>query len=208
MSKIHIDKMAGAVKKYFAEAEIAQQKMKRNSEIYLPEFAEPENEKVKEQLKEPRRQAEEAIRAAQEAGRAEAAEWGRLSGDKLSGDASLLQFDISPEQFADLVSRHKGNGTMSALLKQYGDKMNKRLLEETSGKTGSMPEKQYNTWDIPTVEEKQSAYDKFAMGARSLLTQIDNSGTFGGGTDSQVLKTAVDSFGTPSAYNQHLFDLL
>ncbi len=206
MSKIHVDKMAAAVKKYFAEAEIAQQKMRRNSEIYMAEFAKPENEKVKQQLQIARQAAEEAISAAQEGGRAEAESWGKLDGSKLSDDAKLLQFDMSPEQFADLVARHKNNGTMASLLKQYGDRMNDKQKEKND--FGKMPEKYYNTAGIPTVEDKQNAYDKFAMGARTMLAQIDNTGSFGGGTDSQMLKMSVDSFGTPSSYNQHLFDLL
>lgn len=206
MSKIHVDRMAVAVKKYFAEAEIAQQKMKRNSEIYTAEFAEPENEKVKQQLRIARQAAENAIAEAREAGRAEALRWGELDGSKLTDDAKLLQFDISPEQFADLVARHKNNGTMASLLKQYGDRMNDKQKEKND--FGKMPEKFYSTAGIPTVEQKQDAYDRFAMGAKTMLAQIDSPGTFGGGTDSQMLKMAVDSFGTPSSYNQHLFDLL
>ncbi len=195
MSKIHIDQMAAAVKKYFAEAQIAQQKMKKNSEIYQAEFAVPENEKIKQHLQEARWAAEDAIKAAQEAGRAEAESWGKLDGSKLPDDVKLLQFDITPEQFSDLVARHKNNGTMAALLKQYGEKMNKRLLEETSGKNGTMPEKQYNTWEIPTVEEKRAVYDKFASGAMARLSNIDN----GGG---------VDSFNIPTEFTKHLFDTL
>lgn len=206
MSKIHVDKMAAAVKKYFAEAQIAQQKMKRNSEIYQAEFAEPENEKVMTQLRTARQAAEEAITAAQESGRAEALAWGKLDGSKLTKDADLLKFDISPEQYDDLVERYKGNGTMSTLLFDYGQKMNEKQREK--GTSRSMPEKVYNTWNIPTAEKKAEVYDKFANGAYGILNRIDSPGTFGGGTDSQMLKLAVETFGQPDGTSAHLFELL
>ena len=203
MSKIHVDRMAAAVKKYFAEAEIAQQKMKRNSEIYTAEFAEPENAKIKAELDRARWEAIDAIQTAQEAGRADAEKWGELRGDQLPDDAKLLQYDITPEQFAGLVERNRNNGTMSVLLRQYGDKLNKEAA--AAGHVGMGP---YDLSNLTTAEQKADVYDRFAMGARDLMNLIDNPGSFGCGTDSQMLKMAVDSFGTPSSYNQHLFDLL
>ena len=207
MSKIHIDRMAGAVKRYYSEAVIAQQKIKRNNEIYMKEFAEPENEKIVAQLRTARKAAEDAITAAQESGRAEALAWGKLDGSKLTKDADLLKFDISPEQYDDLVERYKGNGTMSTLLHDYGEKMNAKFREE-KGQSGQMPEAVYHSRNIPTAEKKAEVYDKFANGAYNILNRIDSPGTFGGGTDSQMLKLAVETFGQPDGTSAHLFDML
>ena len=207
MSKIHVDKMAGAVKRYYSEASVAQEKIRRNNEIYMKEFAEPENEKVMAQLRKARQAAEDAITAAQEGGRAEALAWGKLDGSKLTKDADLLKFDISPEQYDDLVERYKGNGTMSTLLHDYGEKMNAKYREE-KGTPGQMPEMVYNSWNIPTAEKKAEVYDKFSTGALHLLARIDSPGTFGGGTDSEMLKLAVETFGQPVGTAANLFDLL
>ena len=207
MSKLHVDKMAKAVKDYFAEAGIAEQKMKKISGIYRQEFIDSENKKIMEGLKAARQAAEAAIIDARESGRAEAAKWGELDGQKLSADAQLLQYDLTPEQYNQLVEKHRGNGTMAYLLRFYGQEHNEKLMNET-GKPGEMPKVQYNYWDVPTVEEKQAAYDKFAAGAISILDRIDSPGQIGGGTDSQMLKLAIEGFGTPSNTSQELFDLL
>ena len=207
MSKIHVDKMAAAVKRYYSEAVIAQQKIRRNNEIYMKQFAEPENEKIMAQLQAARQTAEEAITAAQEGGRAEALAWGKLDGSKITDDAKLLQFDLSPEQFDDLVQKHKNNGTMTTLLHDYGEKMNAKY-RENEGVTGSMPTKVYDTWNLPTADRKAEAIDKFSAGARDLLARIDSPGTFGGGTDSEMLKLAIASFGQPTGTSAALFELL
>lgn len=203
MSKQHIEIMRNAVLKYYAAATDGQAKMKRNSEIYTTEFAEPENAKIKAELDRARWEAENAIRAAQEAGRADAEKWGELHGENIPDDAKLLQFDITPEQFAGIVERNRNNGTMSVLLRQYGDKLNKEAA--AAGHVGMGP---YDTSNITTVEQKTDVYDRFAMGARDLMSRIDKPGTFGGGTDSALLKSSIDSFGKPSSFTQHLFDLL
>ena len=207
MSKLHVDRMAAAVKKYYAEAQLAQQKIRRNNEIYMKEFAEPENAKVLAELEAARQTAKNAIIEAQEGGRAEAMAWSKLDGSKLTKDADLLQFDISPEQFDDLVERYKNNGTMSTLLRNYGEKMNDKYRNE-QGTSGEMPEKVYNSWNIPTAKQKAEVYDKFSTGALNLLARIDSPGELGGGTDSQMLKLAIEGFGTPSNTSQELFDLL
>ena len=207
MSKIHVDRMAAAVKKYYTEAQIAAGKMQRNNEIYTSEFAEPENEKVKQQLQIARQAAEDAIAEAQAAGRAEALKWGELDGTKITDDARLLDFDISPDQFSKLVEKHRTNGTMLSLLKNYGDRQNEKY-QQKEGKTGEMPKVYYPTGSIPTAEMKAEVYDKFAAGARNLLSSIDSPGRIGGGADSPMLKTAIESFGQPIGNAQNLLEMI
>jgi len=201
MSKIHVDRMAAAVKKYYSEAQIAAEKMRRNNETYIKEAADKENERIKQQLQTVRQSAEDAIAEAQESGKNEALKWGELDGSKITDDARLLDFDISPEQYSKLVEKHRTNGTMLSLLKNYGDRQNEKYRQK-EGKTGEMPKVYYPSGNIPTAEKKAEVYDKFAAGARLMLSQID------GGTDSPMVKVAVENFGQPVGSAENLLEMI
>lgn len=207
MSKIHVDRMAAAVKKYYSESQIAAEKMRRNNETYIKEAADKENERIKQQLQTVRQAAEEAIAAAQESGKNEALKWGELDGSKITEDARLLDFDISPEQYSKLVEKHRTNGTMLSLLKNYGDRQNEKYRQK-EGKTGEMPKVYYPSGDIPTAEKKAEVYDKFAAGALNLLSNIDATGRIGTGPDSVMLKAAVENFGQPVGNAANLLEMV
>lgn len=203
MSKAHISTMAQAVKGYYATAKQTAAQIEKNNARYRADIAEGENEKARQQLQRAKWEAETAVREAQEAGRVDAEKWGELHGSEMTDDAKLLQMDISPAQFANLVERYKANGTMSALLLQYGQHRN-----DEAAKNGAVGLGPFDVSSIVTVEKKAGVYDRFAMSALDLLSRVDQVDTFGGGVDSPMLQASIESFGEPSALTQALFDLL
>ena len=203
MSKEHIKRMGEAVRGYYATALQIEERKQKNSEIYREDIARAENAKLEESLQAARWTAETAISEAQEAGRADAEGWGRLSGSEITDDAKLLQMELSSEQFAELVERYKGNGTMSTMLGQYAERKNREAAE--NGYVGMGP---YDISAIPTAERKAEVYDRFAMGARDLISRMDQDGTFGGGINSPMLKVSIEQFGEPSAFTEGLFNLI
>lgn len=203
MSREHISQMAQAVKGYYSAAKQTAAQIEKNNARYRADIAEGENEKARQQLQQARWEAEDAIHQAQEAGRADAGKWGELHGEEMTDDAKFLQMDITPAQFSNLVERYKTNGTMSALLLQYGQRRN-----DDAAKNGAVGLGQFDVSSITTVEKKAGVYDRFAMSALDLISRVDQVDTFGGGVDSPMLQTSIESFGEPSAFTQALFDLL
>ena len=61
---------------------------------------------------------------------------------------------------------------------------------------------------VSTAEKKAEVYDKFAIGARNMLSDIDSSGHIGTGTDSAMLKTAVENFGQPIGNAANLLEMI
>lgn len=203
MSKKHVTMMAQAVKNYYNAAKQTAAQIEKNNSRYRADIADGENMKARQQLQQAKWEAEAAVREAMEAGRVDAEKWGELHGADLTDDAKLLQMDINPAQFANLVERYRTNGTMSALLLQYGQRRNKEAAEN-----GAVGIGQYDVSDITTVENKASVYDKFALGALDLISRVDEVDTLGGGIDSPMLQASIEAFGEPSAFTQALFDLL
>ena len=221
MSNEHISLMAQAVKGYYSAAKQTAAQIEKNNARYRADIAEGENEKARQQLQQAKWEAETAIREAQEAGRADAGKWGELHGEEMTEDAKFLQMgmDITPAQFSNLVERYKTNGTMSALLLQYGQRKNDEFVKNAAAgyeqrgnnaaaRNGAVSIGQYDVSSITTVEKKAGVYDRFAMSALDLISRVDQVDTFGGGIDSPMLQTSIESFGEPSAFTQALFDLL
>lgn len=204
MSKQHITQMRNAVQNYYKKAKEVEAKIRHNDEIYRSDIAEEENAKIRAERRSARFEAENVIKDAQDKGRAEALKkWSSLNGSEMTDDAKLLQLDITPAQFADIVARYKKNATMSALLRQYGDRRNKEAAAE-----GQIGIGLYDTSVIPTPEERASVYDKFAMSARDLLLRMDQDVGFGTGLESPMLATSVEQFGEPNDFTAELFEML
>lgn len=204
MSKQHITQMRNAVQNYFKLAKEAEAKIRHNNEIYRSDIAEDENAKIRAERRAARFEAENVIKDAQEKGRSEAVKkWSTLSGAEMTDDAKLLQMDITPAQYADIVARYKKNATMLALLKQYGERRNKEAAVD-----GSIGIGLYDTSMIPALEERAAVYDKFAMAARDLLLRMDQDVGFGTGLESPMLAASVEQFGEPNDFTAELFEML
>ena len=203
MSRAHIENMKKAVSGYYSAVGEASDRISKNNSMYREDIAEAENKKVLSGLRDKRSAAEDAIIKAQDAGMMEAASWGRLDGAKITDDAKLLQMELSPEQFNELKERYKGNGTMSAMLVQYAHQHN--AAKQADDPSAIM---RFNVLDIPTTESKQKAYSAFANGALHLLDRMDSNDGFLSGTNSEMLKAAVETFGEPTQMNAQLFELI
>ena len=203
MSRQHITNMKNAVQGYFTKAVQAAAQAQKNTDMYRADVAEAENAKLRDALQAARLEAEAAIREAQDAGRADAERWGKLSGAEMTDDAKLLQMDLSADQFADLVDRYKENGTMTTLLAQYAERKNNEAAAADPIGLG-----RYDVSSIPTVEKRAEVYDKFATSARDLIARVDQNNTFGGGVNSPMLKASIEQFGEPNAFTAGLFELI
>ena len=75
---------------------------------------------------------------------------------------------MTPEQFKELVERHRGNGTMVELLRQYAAEQN----EKNGASLYQHTEKYFPVAELPTLEKKIDAYTKFEGYALQLLPRI------------------------------------
>lgn len=164
----NITKMRNALKTFLKASADATKEIKRNNEIYQHDAALEANRIVAARRNAARDAARTEVEAAAAAGKAKAEAWGRMDGAKITEDAKLLQFSMTPEQFKELVERHRGNGTMIHLLAQYGTEQNAKngasLYQHT--------EKYFPVAELPTLEKKVDTYTKFEGYALQLLPRI------------------------------------
>lgn len=164
----NITRMKNALKTFLDASADAAKEIKRNNEIYQHDAALEANRIVATRRNTAKDAARAEIEAAAAAGKAKAEAWGRMDGAKITEDAKLLQFSMTPEQFKELVERHRGNGTMIHLLAQYGAEQN----EKNDASLYQHTEKYFPVAELPTLEKKLEAYEKFRGYALQLLPRI------------------------------------
>lgn len=164
----NITRMKNALKTFLDASADAAKEIKRNNEIYQHDAALEANRIVAARRNTAKDAARAEIEAAAAAGKAKAEAWGRMDGAKITEDAKLLQFSMTPEQFKELVERHRGNGTMIHLLAQYGAEQN----EKNDASLYQHTEKYFPVAELPTLEKKLEAYEKFRGYALQLLPRI------------------------------------
>ena len=120
----NITKMRNALKTFLEASADAAKEIKRNNEIYQHDAALEANRIVAARRNTAKDAARAEIEAAAVAGKEKATKWACLNGSRITEDAKLLQFSMTPEQFKELVERHRGNGTMVELLRQYAAEQN------------------------------------------------------------------------------------
>lgn len=106
-----------------------------------------------------RKDYEDAIRRiakAQASGAAAARAWGTPYGSEIEKDANLLSYGLGADVFWDLVDRHAKNGTMIAILREFGQKNMFHALP-------------------PTADELRAALWKKAEAASSIIQSINAS---------------------------------
>ena len=195
----HLTTMRKAIQDYQAALDKAREKIAFHEKYYTPEMAAKEINKIRDGMEKDKAQAEAKIRQAQDAGKAKVRAWGKLDGDKITSDAKLLDYGVTPEQFSELVNRYESNGTMLTLLKNYADKKN-------SGRGKEDP--YYDATMIPSVQEREHAYDAFAHAAMGLVDNLSKEDAFGQGAGSPMMREAVERFGEETAFNSSLHQLL
>lgn len=171
-----------AVEQYVNEVRKAKTEISKAKETYLPEIAKKVEKSVTEALKGKYDAAVQQIRAAAAEGERAAEAWGRMEGSKLTPDAELLKFDLSPKDFDDLVMRNRDNGTMMKVLYQYAEKKNadKPFTYDISG--------------IVTPEQKAHMANAFGNSAVDLMDRNSLTEGYMKGVDSPMVKAAFDNF--------------
>ena len=197
----YVQLMKNAIDKYYTTAKNADGSIEQAKQRYQPGVASEEIEKINTELETAKRGAIDAINAARDSGIEDAKRWGKLDGSEINdGDMKLLKYDLSPDQFADMVERNKNNGTMCFILKQYADEHNRP--ETTPGERGSVG--RFTTLVIPTVEEKIQAYTSIASNAVGVVENLTGYG-WGKGVNSPFVESTVKEFGTPNAFNSDIY---
>ena len=189
----NIVRMKKALQQFQQAAKKAADEIARNNEIYQHDAALEANKTVAAKRAEAKAAAVAEIKSAAAAGKAAAERWATLDGSKITDDAKLLQFDMTPAQFSELVERNRGNGTMVTLLRQFALERN----EKNGARLYDRPEKRYPVEALPSLEKKVDAYSKFESYALQLLNNVEEHPELPG-IISEIENFAVRHPGTPS----------
>lgn len=200
----YLKDMKKALNGFYSTAVNYTNKAEEARRTYQPLIAEEQAGKFEEQLEAARQSAIAIVLEAKEKGIEAAKQWGVLDGNKINeGDLKLLKFDLTPEQFENIVERNRNNGTMCFILKQYAEKHAK----------GEMKEEEVYKWPelatvvIPTVEEKEKAYNAFADSAIAIINNISGSG-WGKGIEGFGVASSVENFAEPNQVNYNMLEVL
>lgn len=196
----YLEQMKAAVVEYRSAAQKAAKEMAENTERLNAEYSDEANSAILSRLEAKKREAQEKISAATEAGISGIKEWARLDGSKITADAELLKYGVTPAQFDDLVDRYKENGTMLSLLRKYGSDQNTANRDNAAAIT-------YDVSRIPKEEDRIHAYKIFGNTARSYIDALSGNG-FVRGSSSAMLNVGIDNFGEPQATNIGFLELL
>lgn len=181
----NIARMKNALQQFQQAAKKAADEIARNSEVYQHDAALEANKAVAAKRAEVKAAAVAEIESAAAAGKAAAERWATLDGSKITADAKLLQFSMTPEQFKELVERHRGNGTMVELLRQYAAEQN----EKNGAGLYQHVEKYFPVAELPTLAKKIDAYEKYRGYALQLIPRIEEHPDLSG------IIEEVDNFG-------------
>lgn len=177
-----------AVQSYYANAVATANAIEQNAEKMPPDMAEYENRKLTENLKAEREKVDARIMAIGDAALDRLKKWAEPHGESLTADAKLLEYGVTPEQFAALANKHRNNATMAGILNAYARREN-----DKAGKP------LYNTAAIPTYDDRFEALKKYMNGANDLLNMIDNGGKYERGqvpvNKRPMAAAAVDAYG-------------
>ncbi len=179
-----------ALTDYRKAAQETAERIRNAEQIYQPDAAKGEIERLQAALAAERQKAQNVIQEELTSAEQAAAEWARLDGSEITDDAKLLEYDlITPEQFSALAEKYRDNGTMTQLLRNYADGYNARLRD--AGKD-PFPPGTIDTAQLPTIESRQAELAHDAKSAAAIIGMID--GGFLGGPDSAMVDAAISGF--------------
>ena len=184
-----------ALKQYRTAALNAADEIKRVRSIYKESEADRLENGIRERLSAKKAEAVSVFDAEIADGNRRAEEWARLDGSKITSDAKLLDFDLSPAEYGELVERYKENGTMSRLLFAYGEKRNQARAEKHPGEaTSPFDEGYFDTSTVPTKESKSREYAGDAIKAKSLADLMTLDRGYMRGVDSEMVNAEYSAF--------------
>ena len=193
----YLQEMKNALSGFYNKAKEYERNVEQARQRYQPDIAAEEIKKFDSSLEADKRAAINTITDAKDQGIQAAQRWAALDGSNIDdGDMKLLKFDLSPDQFAALVDKHRNNGTMCFILKQYAEKHSKQ--EQKDGEFLAWDS--LSSVDVPTVEEKIKAYNQFAESAIATVNNMTGYG-WGKGVSNPVIESSVKNFGTPNQFD-------
>lgn len=182
-----MSKVKDALKAYKTAAYDAAAEIDKIRRIYREEEAERLVSEVKNRLQAKKAEADAVFSAEIDAGDKRAAEWAKLDGEKITTDAKLLDFDLEPSEYEELVDRYKDNGTMSRLLFKYGEKKNAAEQGKPNGKY-------YAIHAVPTRETKAYEYAAEARQAQGIADSLTIERGYMQGVGSPMVEESYENF--------------
>lgn len=200
----YLQEMKNALSGFYNKAKEYERNVEQARQRYQPDIAAEEIKKFDSSLEADKRAAINTITDAKDQGIQAAQRWAALDGSDIDdGDMKLLKFDLSPDQFAALVDKHRNNGTMCFILKQYAEKHSRQEQKDDE----FLAWDSLSSVDIPTVEEKIKAYNRFAESAIATVNNMTGYG-WGKGVSNPVIEGSVKNFGTPNQFNYKWLEVL
>lgn len=167
----YIERSKSVVLDYLSKAKACEAKIEEGKHIYLPDSMEKEEKRLRGELAKARKEAEAKLDSVYQEASAQAREWSRLDGSKLTPDADLLRNQgVSPSEFDQLVERYQDNYTMLNTLKKYGEAENKKARQ-----AGNF-DVYYNVMNIPGQNSKMLEWDNMRKRADYFLNCADGNG--------------------------------
>ena len=184
-------KLQKALENYRNAAQRTATKIEECMQIYAPEAASIESERLKSELEKEKQKALDVIRAERASAEKEADEWGRMDGSRITDDVKLLDSGIiTADQFAQLAEKYQDNGTMCQALRKYAERHNEQLRAQSRE---AFPVGLIDLGQLPTMESRRAELTHDAKSAESILNMID--GGFLGGPGSAMVDAAIAGFG-------------
>jgi vacuolar-type H+-ATPase subunit H len=193
-----------ALKTYKTTVDQAKNRLEQVKRDFGDEAEARERERLENQLKNARNQAEAVIRDSHREAVENTMKWGQLDGSKLTDDAKLLTAGlVDPAEFDRLKTKYHDNATMLKALKKYGEQENGKRIEEAK-KHGELVieggDGMYTVSDISTADDRIMNWNKFQKSAVNRLDMIDGSGAYNDSWNQAFAKafdaeSGIDEFG-------------
>ena len=153
--------------------------MAENREKLQQYYAQQANNEIMKKLLTAAFETQEKIEKERDAALQDLEKDAELSGAAITADVKLLDFDLSPEQFAALAKKYKNNPTMSLLLLKYAEKNGAGFMDGWSF-TGANENKKpfYDVTLLYSADKKRQQIESLAASA------IDICKVLGTGADS------------------------
>ena len=174
-----IEQMQQALRKYRSQAKATFERIEKVYATYKPEEARREESRLMGELHSTRMICENEIYRAHKAATDAVKQWSTLDGNQVTSDNTLLMTGmVGPEEFNKMVTKYKDNYTMLHALRNYAERMNKKIEAENRKKGEYLTAGPYRTKHIPDPKSRLENWDKYSRSARDMLDQIDGHGKY------------------------------
>lgn len=183
-----------ALKQYRKAVLEAKDEIEKIRAIYKDAEASRLEAGTRERLNAKKAALDELLNSEIKEGKRRAAEWATLDGTQITADVKLLDFDLTPAEFAELADRYKDNGTMSRMLYKYGEKRNAQRATESRGATTPFDADYFDLTLIPTKETKAAEFSNGAITAKGIADRMTIDRGYMSGVESEMVTEAFNNF--------------